>query len=103
MAVHLTRRRGETESNPHTSHFLAALEELKTVDPERPDCWLADENDWIISAFDSGLVILQNAETGERPWHMRGVSKTEIVRLWNLLASAKLDEIRRLPWLPGHS
>jgi hypothetical protein len=103
LAVHLTRRWGKTESNPDTSDFLAALEELKVVDPEHPDCWLADENDWTISAFDSGLVILENPETGEGPWHIRGVPEDEIVRLWNLLATGRLDEIKRFPWLPGHS
>jgi hypothetical protein len=103
MVVYLTKRWGETVDNPDKGQLAAALEELRTSDSEHPDCWLSDENGWTISAFDSGLVILENAETGEGPWHMRGVSKPEIVRLWGLLASGKLDEIRQSSWLSGNS
>ena len=103
MVVYLTKRWGETVDNPDSSEFAAALEELGTADPEHPDCWLADENGWTVSAFNSGVVILENPETGEGPWHMRGISKPEVVRLWNLLASGKLDEIRLSPWVSGYS
>jgi hypothetical protein len=103
MAVYLTKRWGETLDNPDASDLTAALEELRLADLEHPDCWLADESGWTVSAFDSGLVILVNPETNEGPWHMRGISKPEIVRLWNLLASGKLDEIKQLPWKSGYS
>lgn len=103
MTVYLTKRWGETVDNPDLSELAGALEELKTADPEHPDCWLSDANGWTVSAFDSGLVILENPETKEGPWHMRGISKQEIVRLWELLASGKLDEIRRSPWVSGYS
>jgi hypothetical protein len=103
MAVYLPKRLGETVDNPDSSELAAALEELRTADTEHPDCRLADENGWTVSAFDSGLVILENPETREGPWHMRGISKTEIVRLWSLLAFGKLHEIRQSPWVSGHS
>jgi hypothetical protein len=103
MPTHLTKRWGETVSDPDANERSAALEELRIVDPEHPDCWLADEEGWTISAFDSGLVILENPETGEEPWHMQGISKAEINGLWSLLASRKLDEIRRLSWTSGYS
>jgi hypothetical protein len=103
MPVHLTKRWGATVSDPDPSELSAALEELRIVDAEHPDCWLASEDGWTISAFDSGLVILENSETGEGPWHMRGISKAEINGLWNLLASGKLNEIRRLQWTSGYS
>jgi hypothetical protein len=103
MTVHLTKRWGESIDNPDATDLVAALEELSVPDTEHPDCWLSDENDWTVSAFHSGPVILENPETREGPWHMRGLSTTEIVQLWNLLALGKLDEVRKLPWVAGNS
>jgi hypothetical protein len=103
MNVYLTKRWGKTIANPHENDLVNALEELKPPDPEHPDCWLADENGWTISAFQSGRVILENAETGEGPWHLRGIRQTDIMRLWSLLASGKLDEIKQFHWVTGYS
>jgi hypothetical protein len=72
MSVHLNKRWGEEISNPTTEDLEAALAELDVDDPEHPDCWLADEHDWTIGAFGSGLVILEN----RRPTRGRGTCET---------------------------
>jgi nucleotide-binding universal stress UspA family protein len=69
---------------------------------EHPDCWLEDECGWALSAFGSGLLILENVETNEGPWHMRGVSREKVLELWGLLKAVKLAEIREHAWLPGY-
>jgi hypothetical protein len=67
MITHLTNRWGVTTSNPGANDLEAALVELETADQEHPDCWLSNEDEWTVSAFGSGLVILENVETNEGP------------------------------------
>jgi hypothetical protein len=102
MAVHLTKRWGGTLSNPEAKDLRAALAELDVDDPEHPDCWLEDELGWGISAFGSGLVIFENVETNEGPWHMRRVSREQVLELWNLLRTGRVEALRHLAWKPGY-
>jgi hypothetical protein len=101
MACHLTKRWGSSVPNPSASDLQSALDELGVEDGEHPDCWLEDECGWALSAFGSGLLILENVETNEGPWHMRGVSREKVLELWRLLKAGKLAEIREHAWLPG--
>ena len=100
--TYLVRRWGCGVDNPSESDMRAALSELATEDEEHPDCWLSDENGWHIAAFGSGLVILENPETNEGPWHMIAQSHDSILHLWVLLQSGKMDEIRGKPWTNGY-
>jgi hypothetical protein len=80
MACRLTKRWGGSVDNPKVSDLQSALAELEIDDPEHPDCWLQDENGWGLSVFGSGLIILENVETNEGPWHMRGLSRQHLAR-----------------------
>jgi hypothetical protein len=102
MAVHLTKRWGGTVSDPEDNDLTAALAELGVNDPEHPDCWLEEELGWCISAFGSGLVIFENVETNEGPWHMRGVSREQVLDLWNLLSTGRVEALRQHAWKPGY-
>ena len=102
MNCHLTKRRGGGISNPSHSDLQSALAELGTDDPEHPDCWLQDEDGWALSASGNGLVILENVETNEGPWHMRNVPREKVLQLWELLKAGKLIEIREYGWFPGY-
>jgi hypothetical protein len=102
MPCYLTKRWGESVDNPTISDLQSALAELEVDDPEHPDCWLQDQTSWAISAFGSGLIILENAETNEGPWHMRGASRQQVLELWGLLQSNRLDLIRKRDWQPGY-
>jgi|SRR5215467_8269925 len=102
MATCLTKRYGDTILKPTTEDLAAALAELEREDPEHPDCWLSDEDDWTISVFVGGLVILENPETQEGPWHMRGVSPTQVLGLWRLLDQGNIAELHNQPWIQGY-
>ena len=102
MSAYLTKRWGEGISDPRMEDLEAALAELDVDDPEHPDCWLADEHDWTISAFGNGRVILENPETNEGPWHMRDVPRAQIIELWNLLQRGSIDDLKQQPWKSGY-
>lgn len=98
----LTRRWGHGIKNPTTNDLRDALSELNTSDPEHPDCWLADESGWSISVFENGLIVLENVETGEGPWHLNDPSKNPALELWQLLQSGDLESIKDRQWRPGY-
>jgi hypothetical protein len=102
MPSHLTKRWGDSVSNPIMSDLQSALAELEADDPEHPDCWLQNEHGWSLSAFGVGLIILENVETNEGPWHMRGVSREQVLELWGLLDTGNLKELRERDWKLGY-
>lgn len=50
------------------------LRSLTLADPEHPSVSLTHESGWAASVFGSGLVTLENVETGEGPWHTRPIA-----------------------------
>jgi hypothetical protein len=102
MITHLERRWGGGGKNPKEEELRLALGELRQADPEHPDCWLSDDNGWTIAAHESGLVVLENAESGEGPWHMKNQSAESVLELWRLLQVGDVAGIRTKPWLEGY-
>jgi hypothetical protein len=102
VTCRLTTRWGKAIADPQTQELGVALAELERSDPEHPDCWLSDDTGWTISVFESGLVTLENIESGDGPWHMRGVSNATALELWMLLASGNLTALRAKAWQPGY-
>jgi hypothetical protein len=80
----------------------SALAELDSHDPEHPDCWLSDDIGWSIAAFESGLVTLENLESGDGPWHMKGQTREVVLELWKLLQAGNIAAIRSKGWLEGY-
>jgi hypothetical protein len=101
MAFHLRFRWGNSESNVDVDRMAAALGELDTHDQEHPDVSLSHESEWSLSAFESGLLVWENLESGE-PRHMKGVSRREVLRLWIALSQGELSLIEAEAWLPGY-
>jgi hypothetical protein len=102
MTCHLTKRWGEGVANPCESDLLSALDELKQSDPEHPDCWVSDEGGWSLSAHEGGLVVLENIETDEGPWHMRGVKPETVLQYWQMLIRGDIALLRALSWKGGY-
>jgi hypothetical protein len=103
MTTYLQTRWGGSGKDPSESELQAALAELATPDPEHPDCWLIDENGWSISAFDTGLVVFENVETDEGPWHMPNCTSKLMLALWNHLKAGELDKVKTHAWREGYS
>jgi hypothetical protein len=98
----LSRRWGGCGADPSEEEMRSALAELDAPDPEHPDCWLSDQHGWCISAFGSGLVILENAESDEGPWHMRGQTKEMVLALWKSLQAGDMAAIHNQKWIEGY-
>ena len=100
MAYHVTTQFGATERDPSPERMAAVIDGLDPDDEEHPDVSLTHDSEWCISVFASGLVIFENLEDGE-PMHMRGLSRRQILDLWQTLARGEIDALRALPWKPG--
>ena len=98
----LERRWGGGGDDPTEEEMRIALAELDAPDPEHPDCWLSHQTGWSIAAFGSGLVVLENLESGEGPWHMRGQTKEAVLALWKLLQAGDIMKIRSEAWMEGY-
>jgi hypothetical protein len=67
-------RMGNAIASPVEVAMRNLLGAFAVQDPEHPDVSLNHESGWSASVFGNGLVVLENVETGEGPWHMSGKS-----------------------------
>lgn len=95
-------RMGSTVPSPDVDQRRRLLDSLGVEDPEHPDVSLTHESGWCISAFPSGLIVFENVETGEGPWHMRSVPAARTLELWEALAAGKHLELLSLSWVAGY-
>ena len=104
MSSYLHHRWGDDVSNPTRGDMEKALAELDADDDEHPDCWVTDdESSWTLSAFGSGLVIWERITDDERrPRHMRGISRQQVMGLWEALAAGRIADVEAQPWRPGY-
>jgi hypothetical protein len=49
-----------------------------------------------------GLVVLENVEEDEGPWHLPHADADRILALWRLRQAGRLDAIRQHPWIEGY-
>ena len=78
------------------------LELDEPPDNEHPEIALADESGWTLSAFPSGLLVWENVETGEGPWHQTEVTRAHLRRLLVSLAGGLIGEVGDDSWKLGH-
>jgi len=95
-------RMGSTVILPDEAAMSELLESLAAPDPEHPDVSLSHESGWCASVLGSGLVVLENIETGEGPWHMRLPSPQHAFELWRLLSGGHVAAVQSHPWIPGY-
>ncbi len=95
-------RMGRTFASPNAAAMSLLLSSLVMPDPEHPDVSLSHESGWCASVFSSGLVVLENVETGEGPWHMQLPSPQHALDLWLLLSDGQIAAIQSHPWVPGY-
>lgn len=101
-STYLVNRWGGSEDNPTVEKMLSALSELDVHDPEHPDCWLSDGSGWTIAAHEGGLLVLENVESGEGPWHLANAPRTLVLQLWQALQRGELNEIQKQDWKDGY-
>ena len=57
---------------------------------------------WALSAFPSGLVVWENIDGDGPVAHKRSVDRTEVRRLFGLLARDDVDAVASMDWEPGY-
>ena len=95
-------RFGGSISRPTEEQLRNLLESLSTPDEEHPDVSLQSESGWCVSAFGSGLVVLENVETGEGPWYLANQRTEQVLALWRAIAFNGAVDIHLDPWLDGY-
>ena len=80
-------RLGNPIQNPSEQQMRDMLASLAVQDNEHPDVSLNHASGWCLSAFGSGLLVWENVEEGNGPWHMRSVAPEQVLRLWLALAA----------------
>jgi hypothetical protein len=94
-------RMGSTVVLPDEAAMSKLLHSLASPDVEHPGVSLTYESGWCASVFASGLIVLENVETGEGPWHMRLPSPQHALELWRLVACGEIEAVQSRPW-PGY-
>jgi hypothetical protein len=90
---------GGMESDPSLDGLRALLAELDEVaDDEHPDVSICDESGWELSAFRDGTLIWGDVESGDDELELSDVPRDEMVRLFELVAIGRTEELRGLPW-----
>lgn len=93
---------GRSIDEPSLAQMRTLLESLSVDDPEHPDVSLSHESEWCIGVYPGGLVVFENLETDEGPFHMRAVTNERVLELWQMLAAGCTQELLGLQWLPGY-
>ena len=69
---------------------------------EYPDVSVTHETGWCVSAYATGITVLENVQTNEGPWHICGAPQDYVLSLWRLLAEGNIDQVRSGDWQPGY-
>jgi hypothetical protein len=95
-------RFGNSIQRPDRQAMSELLESLGAPDPEHPEVSLQDASGWCVAAHSGGLVVLENVETGEGPWHLEARRADEVLEMWQELASGAIAQLRSRPWTSGY-
>ncbi|MDR2173308.1 MAG: hypothetical protein LBE32_03780 [Burkholderiales bacterium] len=102
MAVFAYDKMGAVIHAPAEAEMAALLDSLSAEDIEHQDVSLNDEQGWSLSVFPGGLIVFENVETGEGPWHMQSVTREKILEHWKDLAAGNHQKLLSLPWVAGY-
>jgi hypothetical protein len=103
MTYWVSNRDGAAFHNADAKVMAAVLAELDgPPDEEHPDVALTHESEWTLSVFEGGLVVWENVAEDDEPRHRRGLTRAEILRLWQALAAGNIDQVEAEDWQPGY-
>ena len=71
-------------------------------DAEHPDVSVTHASGWSLSAFSSGLVVWERVDGDGPVAHLPTVERTEVRRLFGLLARDDVDAVASMSWRPGY-
>jgi hypothetical protein len=92
---------GSSDENVPVSSFGYLYDELDRADGEHGDVAVIDDDTgWCITAYPRHLVIFQCLANGTS-FHMRDVDRSQVMKMWALLAQGAIEDIQKLPWKDG--
>jgi hypothetical protein len=98
---------GESIDLPTVKEMQKFLDKLDIDDEEHCEVWLDNSTyGWTLSCFPSNRVVFLSNEDKEEtvaPRHLKDVSREKMLNLWQKLASGKIIEVEKEPWLPGYT
>ena len=71
-------------------------------DAEHADVSVTHESGWALSAFPSGLVVWEKVDGDAPAAHRQSVDRTEVRRLFGLLASDDVNAVASMDWEHGY-
>lgn len=90
---------GGAVDTPDVAEMGRILDGLSASDDEHPDVSLSHESGWCLSAFASGLLVLENMEDGSAsPGEMSEVGRADVLRLFGLLAAGDITALEKQAW-----
>jgi hypothetical protein len=101
VAYHTYDRWGNCESNTSVENMRALLEQLDLEDEEHTNVSLTHESEWCLGAYEGGLLVWENLESGE-PRHMYPIERERVLELWLALSEGQLETVEKEAWLPGY-
>jgi hypothetical protein len=95
---------GHMTSDAELAALPALLAELELADDEHPDVAVNHESEWSLSTSRGGYVCFENleAEDTSTARHMAGVDSPTVLRLMELVALGRFEELETFPWQPGY-
>jgi hypothetical protein len=104
VALTLTHRSGEMNEYSAEEDVDRLLAELdQPADAEHPDVSITLDSGLTLSAYQSGLVVLEDVEADEvAPMYRRGVNRDDARRMFRLFAHGDVAAVRALEWHPGY-
>jgi hypothetical protein len=87
---------------------LSMLEDLVAEldgpsDHEHPDVAVEHvESGWVISAFQSGRLVCEQAEGDRQPRHLVGAARSQVLQVFNHVAQGEIELVKALDWRPGY-
>ena len=99
-ACYIANPLGDSEENPSETTMLRFLDAIDPSDTEHGAAWLTDEDANGLEFTGTGLLVFTRED---RCRHLTGVTKEQALRLWQLLAGCRLDDLELEDWKPGAS
>lgn len=94
---------GHMERVAHVDGRELLNELAREADDEHPDIEITLDSGWSLGILTGGRVFFENVEDPEsEPCHLIDLSDNEVLALIDLIASADLDALSRLPWRDGY-
>ena len=97
MSYHTTDGDGLTELSPSRARLADLLDALD-ADENFPEVTLSHDNGWSLTAYASGVLVLEHLDRDDAERILRDVPRPRVLSLWLSLARGDLATVRREPW-----